>query len=235
MGRTTFAVVLQALLSGHLAAQPCCILAVRRFGIRPVSESELAHSEEEIRLILGQSRRYAKGPALGKDIALNAFALRQRRVREVMTPRHEIVVLNTEDTDRRVPGAGPQTRYSRFRFAKKATWIRRWASCMSRICWTCSAGPSRTRSGGASAQDRFRPGKRAAGKVLSLFLRCKLHLALVVDEFGDTLGLLTLENVLEELVGPIEDEFRHEESASGEREKRLGRSTGRCACGSLAS
>lgn len=70
---------------------------LRRCGIQPVSESDLIHSEEEIRLILGQSRRYAKGPTLGKDIALNAFALRQHRVREVMTPRHEIVALNTED------------------------------------------------------------------------------------------------------------------------------------------
>jgi CBS domain containing-hemolysin-like protein len=59
---------------------------LRCCGVQPASESELIHSEEEIRLILGQSRRYAKGPTLGKDIALNAFALRQHRVREVMNP-----------------------------------------------------------------------------------------------------------------------------------------------------
>ena len=69
---------------------------LRRCGLHPVSESELLHSEEEIRLILGQSRRHANGPTLGQDIALNAFALRHRHAREVMRPRHEIVALNTE-------------------------------------------------------------------------------------------------------------------------------------------
>ncbi len=87
---------------------------LRRCGIQPVSEAELSHSEEEIRLILGQSRRYAKGPTLGKDIALNAFALRQRRVREVMTPRHEIVALNTEDTIEECVTLARETRYSRY-------------------------------------------------------------------------------------------------------------------------
>lgn len=67
----------------------------------------------------------------------------------------------------------------------------------------------------------FIPERARLERVLGLFLQCKLHLAIVVDEFGHTLGLLTLENVLEELVGPIEDEFRHEEP----RIKRTGKET----------
>ena len=47
-------------------------------------------------------------------------------------------------------------------------------------------------------------------RVLQLFLDRKLHFALVVDEHGGTTGMLTLENVLEELVGQIQDEFDHE-------------------------
>ena len=47
-------------------------------------------------------------------------------------------------------------------------------------------------------------------KLLRLFLERKLHLAIVVDEYGGTLGLVTLENILEELVGQIQDEFDQE-------------------------
>jgi CBS domain containing-hemolysin-like protein len=57
----------------------------------------------------------------------------------------------------------------------------------------------------------FVPETARLEKLLSLFLRRKQHFALVVDEYGGTVGLVTLENVLEELVGPIEDEFDQEE------------------------
>ena len=77
---------------------------LRRCGLQPVSESELVHSEEEIRLILGQSRRHANGPTLGQDIALNAFALRHRHAREVMRPRHDIVALEHRGRYRGMPG-----------------------------------------------------------------------------------------------------------------------------------
>jgi len=57
----------------------------------------------------------------------------------------------------------------------------------------------------------FVPETARLEKLLSLFLQRKQHLAFVVDEYGGTIGLVTLENVLEELVGPIEDEFDQEE------------------------
>jgi CBS domain containing-hemolysin-like protein len=47
-------------------------------------------------------------------------------------------------------------------------------------------------------------------RLLQIFLERKLHLAIVVDEFGGTLGLISLENILEELVGQIQDEFDQE-------------------------
>ena len=86
---------------------------LRRCGLQPVNESELVHSEEEIRVILGQSRRHVDGPTMGQDIALNAFALRQRRAREVMRPRREIVGLDTEASIGECLALAQRTRYSR--------------------------------------------------------------------------------------------------------------------------
>ena len=98
---------------------------LRRCGLQPVSESELMHSEEEIRLILAQSRRFTNGPTLGQDIALNAFELRQRRAREVMRPRHEIVGLDTKASIAECLTLAQRTRYSRFPLCEGATWTKR--------------------------------------------------------------------------------------------------------------
>jgi CBS domain containing-hemolysin-like protein len=185
---------------------------LRRCGLQPVSESELIHSEEEIRLILGQSRRHAHGPTFGQDIALNAFALRHRHARDVMRPRHDIVVLNTEDSIAECRALAERTRYSRFPLceggdldqtlgvvnSKDIVALRHQAKC----------GRDLT---AVARRIIFVPETARLEKLLSLFLQRKLHLALVVDEYGGTVGLVTLENVLEELVGPIEDEFDQEE------------------------
>jgi len=185
---------------------------LRRCGLQPVNEFELIHSEEEIRLILGESRRHARGPTLGQDIALNAFALRQRCAREVMRPRNEIVGLDTEASIAECLALAQRTRYSRFPLceggdldqtlgvinAKDIVALRHEAECGRDLAV-------------AARKIIFVPETARLEKLLSLFLQRKLHFALVVDEYGGTVGLVTLENVLEELVGPIEDEFDQEE------------------------
>ena len=195
---------------------------LRRCGIQPASESELIHSEEEIRLILGQSRRYAKGPTLGQDIALNAFALRQHRVREVMTPRHEIGSLNTEATIEQCVALARETRYSRYPLCEEGDLDKTLGVVHVKDLLDSQHKARRGRDLAAVAHKIiFIPERARLERVLSLFLQCKLHLALVVNEFGHALGLVTLENVLEELVGPIEDEFHHEEP----RIRRTGKET----------
>jgi len=185
---------------------------LRRCGLHPVSESELIHSEEEIRLILGQSRRHTHGPTLGQDIVLNAFGLRQRRAREVMRSRSEIVGLDTEASIAECLALAQRTRYSRFPLceggdvdktlgvvnSKDIVALRHEAKCGRDLAL-------------AARKIIFVPETARLENLLSLFLQRKQHFALVVDEYGGTVGLVTLENVLEELVGPIEDEFDQEE------------------------
>ncbi|MBI5386024.1 MAG: HlyC/CorC family transporter [Verrucomicrobia bacterium] len=185
---------------------------LRRVGLQPVSEAELAHSEEEIRLLLAETRRHTSGPTLGQDIALNAFGLRQRRAREVMRPRSEIVGLDTEASIAECLALAQRTRYSRFPLceggdldktlgvinAKDIVALRHEAKCGRDLA-------------SAARKIIFVPETARLEKLLSLFLQRKQHFALVVDEYGGTVGMVTLENVLEELVGPIEDEFDQEE------------------------
>ena len=68
-------------------------------------------------------------------------------------------------------------------------------------------------------------------KLLQLFLERKLHFAIVVDEYGGTVGMVTLENILEELVGQIQDEFDQEKPLLVEnRARKRGKWRARCRC-----
>ena len=68
------------------------------FRIKPVGGVELAHSEEELRLILTESQEAEEVTPLGKEILINALDLRHRVVRDIMTPRGHVIFLNTEDS-----------------------------------------------------------------------------------------------------------------------------------------
>ena len=185
---------------------------LRRCGLQPVNETELVHSEEEIRLILGQSRRHTNGPTLGQDIALNAFALRQRRARDVMRPRQEIVCLDTRSGIAECLALAQQTRYSRFPLCEDGDLDRTLGVVNSKDVVALRHEVKCGRDLALVARKIiFVPETAPLEKLLSLFLHRKLHFALVVDEYGGTVGLVTLEDVLEELVGPIEDEFDQEE------------------------
>ncbi|MEO6786594.1 MAG: CNNM domain-containing protein, partial [Chthoniobacteraceae bacterium] len=70
----------------------------RVFRISPVAESELGHSEEELRAILAESARAHEVSPMGKAIFINALDLQKRVVRDITTPRGDVIFLNTEDS-----------------------------------------------------------------------------------------------------------------------------------------
>ena len=82
--------------------------------IKPVGGVELAHSEDELRLILAESEEAEEVTPLGKEILINALDLRRRVVRDIMTPRGHVVFLNTEDTFEENLKAAQLSRHTRF-------------------------------------------------------------------------------------------------------------------------
>jgi CBS domain containing-hemolysin-like protein len=186
------------------------LFLLRQVGIEPASEAELAHSEEELRLLLAPNQRHAE-TAVGRGIVLNAFDLRRRIAREVMRPRQQIVGFNTEASLQQCMEIAEHTRFSRFPILEGGNLDR--ALGFVHVKDVFSARP---REG--TARDLLPHAKRVVyvpetaklEKLLQLFLDRKVHLALVVDEYGGTVGLVTLENILEELVGQIQDEFDQE-------------------------
>ena len=180
-------------------------LLKRVFRIESVSEHELAHSEEELRVILAESAESQEVSPLGKEILINALDMRDRVVRDITTPRGEVVFLNTEDSFEENLKAAQESRHTRFPLCEGhldqtigqvhikdlITLIRDPAPDLHRIKRELLPVPE----------------MMPLEKLLTFFLAKHAHLALVVDEYGGTVGIVTLDNVLEELVGDIQDEF----------------------------
>jgi CBS domain containing-hemolysin-like protein len=182
-----------------------------QLGIQPVTENELMHSEEEMRLLLGASQRHVGAPGLSRDIVLNAFDLNHRIVREVMRPRHEIVCLSTESTIAECLEIAEKTRFSRFPLCRNGDLDKSLATIHIKDLYAMRL---RARSGAdllsAGKKIIYVPETARLVRLLQFFLERRLHLAVVVDEYGGTVGMVTLENILEELVGQIQDEFDQE-------------------------
>jgi CBS domain containing-hemolysin-like protein len=182
---------------------------LRRVGIEPSDSPLHIHSEEELRLMLGQRR--SGGTRLGHEIILNALDLGRRKVRDVMRPRMEIAAFNTEASLNECLELAEKTRYSRFPLCDGGDLDKTLGVVHIKDLFAVRAKASR----GADLSAVLRkliyvPETTRLEKLLQFFLERKLHFAIVVDEYGGTIGMLTLENVLEELVGQIQDEFDQE-------------------------
>jgi CBS domain containing-hemolysin-like protein len=180
-------------------------ILTRIFRVRPGGEAELVHSEEELRLILSESAKAKEVSPMGKDLLINALDLHERVVRDIMTPRGQVVFLNIEDSFEDNVKKALVSRHTRFPLCRGhldntigLIHIKELVPLMR------DPNPDLLR---IRRELIPVPEMMSLEKLLSLFLNKHAHLAIVIDEFGGTVGMVTLENVLEELVGDIQDEF----------------------------
>src|SRR5881392_1058491 len=181
------------------------LLLVRLLRIKRVAATELAHSEEELRLILDQSEESEEVSSLGRDLLVNALDLRRRVVRDIMTPRGEVVFLDLEQSFEDNVKKAIESRHTRFPLCRghldNAVGLIHIKELMPMLR---DPQPDLMR---IKRELIPVPEMMSLEKLLNLFLTKHAHLALVVDEYGGTVGMVTLENVLEEIVGDIQDEF----------------------------
>jgi len=186
---------------------------LERIGIEPDGATDRAQSEEELRLLV-TSAQAAVG---GRNIILNALDLRHRVAREVMRPRHEITAFDTDASLAECLALAEKTRYSRFPLCEGGDLDKTRGVVHIKDLYPAVRDPA---GAGRTAADLlpvarpliYAPETARLEKLLQLFLDRKLHFAIVVDEYGGTIGVATLENVLEALVGQIQDEFDQEKS-----------------------
>ena len=180
---------------------------LRLVGMRPVSEAERVHSPEELRLLVMQSR--AHGALNETDTAMLAgvFDFHNKKARDVMRPRTEIVAIPSDASEEELRALIRRERYSRYPvyeetlddvigvFLAKDLWLEE---------------PEARRTFDLKRYIRevlYVPDSRPAERVLDDLRRTRAQMAVVLDEYGGTAGILTLEDLVEEVIGDIADEY----------------------------
>jgi CBS domain containing-hemolysin-like protein len=182
-------------------------LVLRPFGIPPASEAGHApHSEDELRTLLRESR---EGGLLGADeqrLSDAALVFGDLRAREVMLPRADIASVRTEDLSD-VVATAIESGHTRLPVVPPDGGLDEALGVINvKDLLPAAAGDD------VDLRDIVRPLARVheatrVDELLRTLRGQRQHIALVVDEHGTVVGLLTLEDLLEELVGDIQDEY----------------------------
>lgn len=185
-------------------------LVLRLFGITSVSEHEIAHSEEELRHIVAESQKSKEVTETEKDILLNALALNDRCVRDVMTPRNTVVSLDADDSFEANLKVAIDSKHTRYPLVEghldHAIGLIHIKDLLALV------GKPHSDLRKIKRELHMVPELMPIDKLLRFFLDKHVHFVLAVDEFGGAVGVVTLDNVVEEIVGDIQDEFDHETS-----------------------
>lgn len=179
---------------------------LRLMHIRPPGEHERLHSPEEIRMLVEQSE---EGGSLGKEDARlleGVFEFSEKTAQEVMTPRTQMVALERELTVEGAADVVAEARRSRYPVYGESLDDIVGVVHAKDILTAVRQQPG-SLIGAVMRPPLFVPGTREVEDVLADMKRLKVHLAMVLDEYGGTAGLVTMEDLLEEIVGDIFDEY----------------------------
>jgi CBS domain containing-hemolysin-like protein len=170
------------------------------------AELEQIHSPEELRMLVEQSRKRGKLDADDARLLQGVFEFSEKSAREVMTPRTEMVALPADLTLEQAADQVAVAGRSRYPvYGESLDDILGVVHAKDILAGLRSAKGGTLR--GVLRPAMFVPGTREVEDVLADMKRQKIHLAIVLDEFGGTAGLVTMEDLLEEIVGPIYDEY----------------------------
>ncbi|MFL5577288.1 MAG: hemolysin family protein [Gemmatimonadaceae bacterium] len=187
---------------------------LRLFRVKPVSESERVHSPEELRLLVMQSRAHGALDETDTAMLAGVFDFHNKKAHDVMRPRTEVAALPIDASEQDVWEVLRTERYSRYPvyreslddvvgvFLAKDLWLHE----------PCGDGAGNGAREPFSLERFLReplyvPDSRRAERVLDDLRRTRAHMAVVLDEYGGTAGIITMEDLIEEVIGDIADEY----------------------------
>jgi CBS domain containing-hemolysin-like protein len=187
-------------------------VVLRLFGARTETTSEdNVHSPEELRLLVEQSQELGALEQHDAQLIEGVFEFSEKNAREVMTPRTDILALPVDATLAETLSVVNETSFSRYPVYDETI-----DNIIGIVIAKDLLKVDRDRPEAFALRTILRnvhvvPGSREVEEVLSDFKRLKEHMAIVLDEYGGTAGIVTMEDLLEEIVGEILDEYDESE------------------------
>ena len=175
---------------------------VRLFGIRAVKDSEVAHSEEEIKIIASESLKGGVLDSLETEIIKNAVEFGDTVAKEIMTPRKDLICLNKQKSYEENYKIMIESKFTRFPYVDGSK---------DSVLGLIHIRDILQQNGEKNFNKIVRkliivPENSPISKILPMMNKERISAALVIDEYGGTAGLLTMEDIIEEIFGEINDE-----------------------------
>ncbi|MFZ1320137.1 MAG: hemolysin family protein [Ignavibacteria bacterium] len=176
------------------------------FGINPATDSEKVHSEEEIRLLITEGTLSGRIDQTESQIIQKVFDFNDKTAKEVMIPRNVMFAINVEEKRENIIQKVIEEGFSRIPVFKDSL------DNIVGIIYSKDIISAAEHKDVIVLQDIIRPAHfipetKQIGEILKDFQKKHIHLGIVVNEHGGVEGLVTLEDILEEIVGEIEDEY----------------------------
>ena len=184
-------------------------LFIRLFGLKPANEHEVAHSEEELRFILSESYESGNINQSEYKYVNKIFEFDERIAKEIMTPRTEFVALNKDTDIEKNIEIMLEENYTRYPvFSEDKDHVIGMIH-MKEVLADYIKGETDEKK---TVENYLRPIIHVVETIpihdlLLKMQKERIHMAILVDEYGGTAGLVTVEDILEEIVGEIRDEF----------------------------
>lgn len=188
-------------------------LLLKAIGLPPVGETELVHSEEELRLILAQSDERGVLDQDERRMLERVFDFGDRTVRQVMVPSTEVVFLDVRRSFVENIQIARKFQHTRYPLCDRNLDRIIGIVHVKDLFAQEDLGPDFDLNT-VKRPAQFVPDSAPISSLLTDLRRTRTHLAIVVDEYGSTVGIVTFDNILEELVGDIRDEFDIEPDAA---------------------
>jgi CBS domain containing-hemolysin-like protein len=185
---------------------------LKTFGQTPAKQEENVHSSQELRILVEQSQEV--GALERQDAALieGVFEFSEKNAREVMTPRTAIDALDVEASLDEAVNLIVETQRSRYPVYEESLDNIIGLVLAKDLIPLLRHPPERFTVRAMMRPVHVVPGSREVEEVLADFKRLKEHMAVVLDEYGGTAGIVTMEDLLEEIVGEILDEYDEPEA-----------------------